>query len=158
LRKYVCGYVVEDWREQVEERKDGSYDGLMKLLPGLYRDIREMREAGVPSLAGTDAAVAFMYPGFGMHDEMAKLIEHAGYSPMDALRSATFNAALFGGAEQKLGSIAVGQAADLVLLDADPLRDIRNTRRIRGVMAGGRWFNSSALAGLLKQAARACSQ
>jgi imidazolonepropionase-like amidohydrolase len=157
LRKYVCGYLIEDWREQVEERKDGAYEEFRKMLPGLYRDVREMREAGVRVIAGTDVGVALLYPGFGMHDELAKLVEHVAFSPMDALRSATYDAAAFHNACEKFGSIAPGQAADLVLLDENPLSDIRNTRRIRGVMAQGRWFDRKAIDGLLKRAAQACS-
>ncbi|HYP05682.1 MAG TPA: amidohydrolase family protein [Bryobacteraceae bacterium] len=157
LRKYVCGYLVEDWREQVEERKDGAYDGFIKTLPGLYRDVREMHRAGVRVIAGTDAAVVFMYPGFSMHDEFAKLVEHAAFTPMEALRSATYNAAMFHGSEGSRGSIAAGQAADLVLLDANPIANIRNTRRIQGVMARGKWLDRGALDDLLNQAQRACS-
>jgi hypothetical protein len=71
LRKYVCGYMVQDWREQVEERKDGMYADVRKMLPGLYRDVREMREAGVRTIAGTDVGVPFMYPGFSLHEELA---------------------------------------------------------------------------------------
>lgn len=156
LRKYVCGYIVEDWNEQVGERKDGMYDEFRKTLPGLYRDVREMKQAGVRVIAGTDVGVLFMYPGFALHDELAKLVEHAAFTPMEALRAATYDAAGFHGSEKKYGSIAARLSADLVLLNADPLQDIRNTTRIHGVMAQGRWFDRASLDRLLKEVETGC--
>ncbi|MSV28260.1 MAG: hypothetical protein EXQ52_05880 [Bryobacterales bacterium] len=153
-RKYVCGYLVEDWREQVEEKKDAPYAELEKMLPGLFRDLRGMREASVPFLAGTDAAVALMYPGFTLHDELENLVNKVGFQPMEALRVATYNPALFYGEHSQYGAIAVGQSADLVLLDADPLVNVGNTRKIRGVMLQGRWFDGNAIRKLLKGAER----
>jgi len=104
-----------------------------------------MREADVPFLAGTDVGVAFMYPGFTLHDELQGLVKDLGFAPMEALRIAAYHPTVFYGLEKELGSIAAGQAADLVLLDADPLADIGNTRRIRGVMVRGRWLDRADL-------------
>jgi imidazolonepropionase-like amidohydrolase len=160
-RKYVCGYLVEDWREQVEESKDAPYDPFRKQLGGVQRDFRELREAGVPFLAGTDVGVMFMYPGFSLHDELALLVRDVGFRPMEALRIATANPAAFYGAERQFGSVEPGQAADLVLLDADPLADIRNTTSIRGVVAAGRWFDRPSLdrllAGIAHSATAGCA-
>ena len=154
FRRYVCGYLVADWKEQVEEKKDSPYDAFQKVLPGLFRDLREMRESGVKFLAGTDVAVAFMYPGFSLHDELENLVKLVGFSPMEALRTATYHPAVFYGEQKKHGSIAAGQAADLVLLDENPLTDIRNTRKIAGVMVQGRWLDRKAIRALLQQAER----
>lgn len=153
-RKYVCGYLVEDWREQVEESKGAPYEIIKRQLPGLYRDFREMREAGVQFLAGTDVGVLLLYPGFSMHDELEKLVQDAGFSPMEALRVATAGPAAYFHREMDFGSLEPGQAADLVLLDADPLANTRNTRRIAGVMLNGRWLNRSALDNLLREVER----
>ena len=153
-RKYVCGYLVEDWKEQVEEKKDGSYRELAKELPALYNDLKGLNAAGVPFLAGTDVAVVFMYPGFSLHDELALLVSRIGFSPMDALRAATHNPAVFFHDEKVMGGIEAGQRADLVLLDADPLEDIRNTRRIRGVVSRGHWLDRSSLDRMLKDVER----
>jgi imidazolonepropionase-like amidohydrolase len=92
---------------------------------------------GVGLLAGTDAGVAFSYPGFSLHDELALLVE-AGLSPLAALRSATLAPAMFLGARDSMGAVAAGQVADLVLLTADPLADIRATREIDAVVLRGR--------------------
>ncbi len=153
-RKYLCGYLIEDWREQVEESKDAPYESLRKDLPIIYREFREMREEGVPYLAGTDAGVLFIYPGFSLHDELEKLVRIVGFTPMDALRIATAGMAEFYKAAKRFGAVEPGQQADLVLLDADPLADIRNTRRIAGVSIRGRWLDRAELDLLLQKVER----
>lgn len=150
----MCGYLLEDWREQVEESKDIPLEEVARQIPGFYRDLREMREAGIRFLAGTDAAVMLVYPGFSLHTELRKLVQHLGFVPMEALRSATTTPAAYFKQETKFGSVEPGQSADLVLLDADPLKDIRNTQRIGGVMANGKWWVRSDLDRLLRDVAR----
>ena len=151
LRKYVCGYLVEDWREQAEELKDYLKSFHADMLAE-YQNFREMREAGVSFLAGTDGAVLFVYPGFTLHDELEDLVSTVGFSPMEVLRIATYNPFAFY-AEKYRGTIQAGQPGDLVLLDADPAADIRNTKKIRGVMVSGRYFDRAALDGLLAEVA-----
>ncbi len=94
--------------------------------------VRELHRAGIPLLAGTDTFV----PGHSLHDELA-LLATAGLGPLDALRAATTSPARFLGVADRFGAIAPGFAADLVLLDANPLDDIANTRAIRSVILGG---------------------
>lgn len=157
-RRYVRSYLAADWAEQVEEKKgpDGvrAIEMYARALPGLLRDFREMHAAGVQFLAGSDAAVVFVYPGFSLHGELESLVRHVGLSPVDALRAATLHPAAFFGLERELGAIRVGHRADLVLLDANPLQDIRHTQRIAGVVRRGTWFDRAALAELLERAAR----
>lgn len=118
---------------------------------------RAMYAAGVPFLAGTDtAAGVHVFPGFSLHQELALFVK-AGLTPMQALQTATLNPARFLGRESELGSIAKGKVADLVLLDANPLDDIGNTRRIRGVMLAGRWFDRAGLDAMLEQVAAAAA-
>jgi amidohydrolase family protein len=148
-RKYLCGYLIDDWREQVEENKDSPYEELRKQLPNLYRDFRQMREERVPFLAGTDVGVVFMYPGFSLHDELEQLVGRVGFSPMEALAVATDGVPRFYDESGTFGAIEAGQAADLVLLDASPVADIRNTARIRAVSIGGKWFERADLDQLL---------
>lgn len=160
-RPYVCGYLIIDWREQAEELKDPetakAYQSLREQLPKHYRNVREMRDAGVQFLAGTDTAVVLMYPGFSLHDELQKMVRDFGLTPMEVLRTATSNVAAFYGEEQQFGAIEAGQPADLLLLDADPLIDIHNTTKIRGVIAQGRWFERAALDNLLQEIKQAAS-
>jgi imidazolonepropionase-like amidohydrolase len=111
-----------------------------------------LHRAEVPMLAGTDAPMPEIYPGFSLHDEMALLVK-AGLTPREALRSATFLPAKFLGVAATMGSVAVGMRADLVLLDADPTKDIRNTRRIHAVMLDGRLLRRDMLDAVLEEAA-----
>lgn len=111
-----------------------------------------MHRAGVPILAGTDLSLAYVYPGFSLHDELAFLVE-AGLPPFEALEAATIGPARFLGLEGTLGTIEPGKIADLVLLDADPLAEIHNTRRISGVVVNGRWLGPEDLKGMLDRAA-----
>jgi imidazolonepropionase-like amidohydrolase len=110
--------------------------------------------AGVALLAGTDAGDPFVVPGFALHDELALLVA-AGVPPLVALRSATFEPARALGVADTVGSIARAQAADIVLLGADPLADIHNTRRIVAVVVNGRWFTADQLAALIAPLRRA---
>lgn len=100
--------------------------------------VQALRAARVPVLAGTDTPNPFVVPGFSLHDELELLVE-AGLSPADALAAATREAARFMDAAD-WGTIAAGQAADLVMLDANPLERISNTRAIAGVMIRGKWI------------------
>ncbi len=104
--------------------------------------VAAMIHAKVPLLAGTDAMDGYVLPGASLHEELGLLVE-AGMSPMAALQSATGKAAKFMGKQDSLGTIEVGKIADLVLLDADPLQQIENTRRIHAVIVGGKLISSS---------------
>lgn len=94
-------------------------------------------DAGITPMPGTDTPMPSVWPGWSLHEELALLVE-AGLTPREALRAATLAPAEFFGVEATSGSIAAGKRADLVLLDADPAQDIRNTRRIDAVVVGGR--------------------
>ena len=113
----------------------------------------EMRRAGVRLLVGTDAPLPYVYPGFSVHDELALLVR-AGLTPMQALQAATREPAAYLNALDSLGTIAPRRLADLVLLDADPLADIRNTTRIRAVVTDGRLIDRAALDAMLTTAVR----
>ena len=96
-------------------------------------------------MAGTDTAPGvYIMPGFSLHDELANFVE-AGFTPMEALQTATSNPAKFLEMENALGSVEPGKIADLVLLSQSPLKDIRNTRTISMVVANGRIFDRPAL-------------
>jgi len=110
-----------------------------------------LHQAGVGILAGTDAPLRNSAPGFGLHDELAWLVE-AGLSPREAVNAATLGAASFLGMQDSLGTIEPGKLADLVLLDADPTTSIRNTRRIHAIVADGRVIDSAGRAAVLRRA------
>jgi imidazolonepropionase-like amidohydrolase len=113
--------------------------------------VGEMHRAGVQVMTGTDAPLRNSPPGFGLHEELA-LFVRGGLSPMDAIRAATSAPARYLGLQDSLGTVEQGKVADLVVLDADPLRDIANTRRIIAVSAGGRLFDRAQRDRLLDEA------
>jgi imidazolonepropionase-like amidohydrolase len=114
-----------------------------------------MFRAGVPFMAGTDtAAGVHIFPGFSLHEELA-LFVRAGLTPLQALQTATLNPARFMGRQAQLGTIEKGKLADLVLLDANPLDDIANTKRIHAVVLAGRYFDRAALDHMLTDIATA---
>ena len=123
---------------------------LARLFEKRVTQVGEMHAAGVNLLVGTDApGVA---PGWSVHEEM-RLLVRAGVPTIDALRAATISPARMFAGTDSLGSIAPGMLADLVLLDADPLEDIRNTQRVRAVVAGGRFYDRAALDAILQRSA-----
>jgi imidazolonepropionase-like amidohydrolase len=113
--------------------------------------VGEMQKAGVGILAGTDTPNPFVYPGYGLHDELGLLVQ-AGLTPTEALQAATRNPAQFLGKLDSMGTIERGQIADLDLLDANPLEDIRNTQSLNAVVLGGRLIPRPGLDALLARA------
>jgi imidazolonepropionase-like amidohydrolase len=113
--------------------------------------VGKMQRAGVGLLAGTDTPNPYCFPGFSLHDELARLVE-SGLTPMEALQTATVNPARYLEQSRDLGSVQSGKFADLVLLDANPLQDIHNTTRIRAVFANGRYYDRGALDQFLRDA------
>jgi imidazolonepropionase-like amidohydrolase len=116
-----------------------------------------MFKAGVPFMAGTDtAAGVHIFPGFSLHQELV-LFQRAGLTPMQALQTATLNPAKFMGRTADLGTVEKGKLADLVMLDADPLKDVANTQKIRGVVLAGRYFDRAALDKMLRDVEKAAA-
>lgn len=101
--------------------------------------VRALHQAGAGILLGTDAAQAYHLPGFSVHEELAMLVE-AGLSPFEALAAGTRNPALAMGKQAEFGTLEVGKRADLILLENNPLNDVRNLQKRSGVMLRGRWL------------------
>jgi len=115
------------------------------------RQVGAAHRAGVQLLAGTDTcSMGSSYPiaGFSLHDELALFVQ-AGLTPLEALRTATYNPAKYLGLLDSLGTIEQGKLADLVLLDANPLENITNTQRINSVIVNGRYFPKERLQEIL---------
>ncbi len=153
--RYVSPSIRRGWIETValnaadEERPPPEVIGQMIESSNQFLD--EARQAGVTMLAGTDVPTTGTFLGFSLHDELVLLVEQYGMTPMEALRSATALPAAFMGMEAETGTIEIGKRADLVLLDADPLADVANTREIETVIAGGRVFDRATRENLLSQ-------
>ena len=145
LRPYVSKFMMLDWREQVDEVTPERRSALERAWPIWLRQAREMREAGVRIMAGSDVAVLNVFPGLSLHEELRLFVDSVGMSPMEALASATRKPAEWLGVADSVGTIAPGKVADLVLLDADPLANIDNTRRISAVVLRGKLFRRDDL-------------
>ena len=146
--------VKESWLKrsaQLADRRPGdadlAYDGWLQGM------VAELAKAGVPIMAGTDAPIGFLTPGVSLHEELVELVE-AGLTPLQALEAATLSPATFFGLDGEVGSVAVGQRADLVLLNADPLEDIRHISAIEAVIKGGFLIDRQALNALKAQPVR----
>jgi len=158
LDKYVPPYWRDvTWRRFTDEMMpDLLHDPLALRQEYFARNLQivgAMHRAGVPFMAGTDAAPGvYIMPGFSLHDELANFVE-AGFTPMESLQTATSNPARFLGMQASLGSVETGKIADLVLLAANPLDDIRNSKKISAVLTHGRMFDRAALDQVLMQVA-----
>ena len=117
--------------------------------------VQLLHKAGVPFLAGTDTPPGvYVFPGYSLHEELQRFVA-AGFTPLEALQTATLNAARFLGVDQQLGTIEKGKLADLVLLNANPLEDISNTQKIAAVIVNGRYYSGKDLEKMLAGVAAA---
>jgi imidazolonepropionase-like amidohydrolase len=121
---------------------------LVRMEDGL---VGKMEKAGISLLAGTDNGNPFCYPGFSIPEELELLVQ-AGLSPWEALQAATVNPTHLLENSDSLGEIARGKIADLVLLNANPIDDIRNIRKVSAVVFRGQLFDRQSLDGLLARA------
>jgi imidazolonepropionase-like amidohydrolase len=136
-RAYISAFLALDWREQALEADDARRAAFQAAWSSQLRDLREMHAAGVRIMAGSDVAVLNIFPGWSLHEELALFVDSMGMSPLEALESATRLPAEWLGLADSIGTIEVGKAADLVLLGANPLEDIRGVGNIVAVMLRG---------------------
>ena len=107
--------------------------------------IRKLHAANVPFLAGTDTPAGVdVIPGISVHLELERFVA-AGFTPLEALQTATLNPAIYFGKTAEWGTVAPGKAADLVVLTRNPLLDIANTRTVAAVVADGRYYSPREL-------------
>jgi adenine deaminase len=112
-----------------------------------------LNDSGALLMSGTDAPSAGVVPGFSLHDELETMAD-VGFSPYDVLRTSTYNPALYLGELDEFGTVELGKRADLVLLEANPLEDIANTREIAGTMVQGHWYSRADLDLMLEAVAQ----
>jgi imidazolonepropionase-like amidohydrolase len=149
--KYVIAPIRNEWSAMLT-RADKDLDLWHRVFLLKLDLVRAMRAQGVRFLPGTDSpSWPGTIAGFDLHDEL-QLFVRAGFTPAEALRAATWDAAEFMGKLNDFGSVAKGKMADLLLLSANPLSDIRATTRISEVFLGGKEFDRAALDALLQRA------
>jgi imidazolonepropionase-like amidohydrolase len=150
--RYMPAATILQWQQfRNELTNDANYsaDTAVRAIELRQQLILALHDAGAGLLLGSDSPQIFNVPGFALHHELGYLVD-AGLSPYAALQTGTTNAARFFGHEQRYGSVHEGLVADLILLDANPLADIANSRRIHGVMVRGRWLSRADLDSMLK--------
>jgi imidazolonepropionase-like amidohydrolase len=143
--QFVAEKTLQDWvhrKQQLLSERGFSNDIGKRAIDIRRRLILALHRAGGRLLLGSDAPQVFNVPGFSLHHELALMVA-AGLTPYEALRTATVAPAEFFGVDA--GTVEAGKLADLVLLDASPLEDIDNSRRVHGVMIRGKWLRSSDL-------------
>ena len=143
--RYVPKEMVERWAQaKASQLADHDYDPKVarRAIELRRRLIRELHRAGAGLLLGSDAPQVYNVPGFSLPRELDALVA-AGLPPYEALRPGTLAVGEVLGTST--GLVAVGRDAELVLLDANPLEDIGNSRRIHGVMLRGTWYPAAAL-------------
>ena len=154
--KYVPAYWKDvTWKKMSEDVKASfGTDDLATRREFLDKElevVQMLHKAGVPFLAGTDTPPGvYIFPGFSLHEELQRFVA-AGFTPLEALQTATINPARFFGMEDQLGTVAMGKMADLVLLDANPLADIGNTQKIAAVIVNGRYFSRDDVQKILQK-------
>jgi imidazolonepropionase-like amidohydrolase len=147
-------YAPASWRQKSWPKftagiiKDLATDPLpvrQKFVAHELEIVKRLQRAGVPFLAGTDTPAGVdVLPGFSLHQELQRFVD-AGFTPVEALQTATINPARFLEKLGDFGTVEKGKIADLVLLDANPLDDIGNTRKIAAVVANGRYYSREQL-------------
>jgi hypothetical protein len=146
LREEWARRYQSDLQKITEEAAQKSRKKFMERLSFVKR----LQSAGVGVLAGTDSDMPYTVPGFDLHDELAMLVE-GGLTPLEALQAATLNPAKYLGRLDSSGTVERGKVADLVLLEANPLEDIRNVSRISAVIADGRYLSKATLETMLSE-------
>lgn len=153
--KYIPPQAREQWQQRSQTVAKSTTSAKLAERKAAFQKQLEivgaMNQAGVQILAGTDTLNPYILPGFSLHDELELLVQ-AGLTPMAALQTATLKPAQYLGLSDSFGTVEPGKIADLVLLDANPLEQIGNTRKIAAIVVNGRFVDKANLQQLLNQA------
>ena len=143
--KYLPDSVGARWQSSAERLASMPVDSAAVLFAEWgYDMVGRLPKAGVGIMAGTDTPIAFLTPGFSLHEEL-RLLVNSGLSPIQALEAATVRPAAYFNMQDELGTVEAGKIADLLLLDANPLENIENTQRIRAVIKDGHLHDRAQL-------------
>ena len=150
--QYLPDTISSQWNKTIDFMIDSSEvsDFQRQHADWMMNMIKKVHESEIGIMAGTDTPIGFLTPGYSLHEEMNVLVE-AGISPIEVLKSATYNPAAYFNMENELGSIKETFLADLLILDANPLEDINNTLKIKSVIRNGELHDRLALDKILER-------
>ncbi|MEX0290730.1 MAG: amidohydrolase family protein [Flavobacteriaceae bacterium] len=147
--KYMPDYAISNWDPKDDFRLKHAtpedFENERQWYKKTLSVFKPMLDGGVRFLAGTDYPNPYTFPGFGIHDELQIFVEEAGFSPLEALQTATINPAIYMQKESELGTVETGKLANLVVLDKNPLEDINNTRSVHAVLLYGQYLAGTDL-------------
>jgi len=149
--KYMPHKAIENWTnrnysKEIAKNAQDVFNSRQKLL-------QKMKKYNCPLLIGTDCGNPFTVPGFSIHDEMACFVR-AGFTPFETLKIATVDANEFLQSDNNSGMIKPGHIANLICIDKNPLKDIKNMRQLYGVMVRGKWYSKSQIKKMLNHIAQ----
>ena len=154
---FVPQSLAKEWRNSINDaRMKQRAAWLGRQAVNDWKLTGEVRGGGVLLLVGSDSLDPFVFPGDSLHRELAEFVQ-AGFTPLEAIQAATRGAAQFVSREKELGTVEAGKIADLVLLDANPVENISNTRKILAVIRNGKYLDRLALDALLAKAKAAAA-
>lgn len=145
--RYMPAPQVEQWTKGLDSRlKNPQYDAAQAKLhiDNRMKILKALQDGGARILLGSDAPQQFNVPGFSIHREMRRMAD-AGINAYEIVKSGTANVGEYFKAQDSFGTIAVGQRADLILVDANPLENVSNMEKRSGVMVRGRWLPASEI-------------
>lgn len=149
--KFLPKAIEEEWKKGIDNiLKENITESDIQRTNWTLSITEKIHKTGINIMAGTDCPIFFLTPGRSLHQELAVLVE-AGLSPLEAIKTATLNPAKYFNLENELGTIKEGKWADLVILNANPLEDIKNTMLINGVIKQGKYFDRYKLDQILER-------
>jgi imidazolonepropionase-like amidohydrolase len=153
--KYMGAGIIETYQGRIDAARKATPQTILnrKKLDTFFGELTEsLSDAGVKLLAGSDSGAynSYTYPGISLHKELEALVA-CGLSPLEALRASAYNGSLFLKQEADYGTVVEGKISDLVLLNANPLQDIANTKNIYLVLQGQKIYTSEELNNFLKE-------
>lgn len=143
--------IEQQWKagiEAVSQREVPAFE--QEYTKWKFDMVSRIHKAGIDIMAGTDCPIFFLTPGRSLHQELAMLVK-SGLTPLEALKTATLNPARYFNLEKELGSIKENMWADLLILDANPLENIDNTRQINTVIKQGKIYDRESLDAIFKR-------
>ncbi len=159
--KYMPASTLANWKERkgkyTDENPDFNETQWKQFNTIRKKLIKALQEGGHGMLLGSDAPQLFNVPGFSIHHEINGMLD-AGLTPLQIIQSGTINPSIFFNEQHTFGQVKEGLDADLVLLDANPLEDIKSLQKIYGVLRQGNWLSRDMIDKKLKKIASNASK